>query len=317
MKRFLGLFIVLFLISACDDGDMTVDNIDFADVSAQKCSNKDIIYKIKGNEMLLLVLPEYIFVADETPDGQPVELPINSTNQVIYRTYNGTVSSNNICPDVPSATPNVTEEWNALSGIIQITSTAIKSTNSTTHATKITGYKYYIEFKNITFQKPEGAQVYETFVFGNYNTSITPLAFGFDEEVEKSSCDDRVFNFSGSEAFLLDVEDFNGLFKNEVTTAPRTLLIDNFNTVTYKLFTGNVEDAYFCTSPAPILPVLTQEWNAENGIEATNGIIEVTTTTLGNGFQHTIRFKKVTLKKGNSDFFLGNDYLFGSFITYP
>lgn len=315
MKRFIGLFFLVFLLHACDDGNMEVDTIDFSTVNAQKCSNKDVIYKIKDKEMLILALPDYIFVEDETPEGTPAQLPINSSNQVIYRFYDGAVSSSSICPTIPSATPHVTEEWTALSGTIQITSTAIKSVDETTNATKITGYKYYIEFKNIVFQKPNGQQIYETFVFGDYKTNITPLSFGFDDQADKSSCDNQIFNFNSSEAFILDVLNYDDLFKNEVTTTPRTALINSDNKLTYRLFSGYVDDAYFCTTPTPSTPTLSQEWNAVDGIEATSGIIEVTTTTLGTGFQHTIRLKKVTLTKGNSDFYLGDDYLFGSFVT--
>lgn len=315
MKRLLGLFALLFLLNACDDGKITVDPIDFSEVAAQKCSDKDLIYKVKGNEMLILAIPASTFVNDETLENSPIEVPINTSNQVVYRKYESTASANTICPTIPSATPNLREEWNAISGTIQITSTAIKSTNATTNATKITGYKHYIVLKNVTFQKPTMNQTYETFVFGNYSTTVSPLAFGFNDQVDKSTCDNRIFNFSGSEALLLDVEDYATLFESAVTTTPRTALISATNKLTYQLFSNVVNDAYFCTTPTPITPSLTQEWKAVDGIEATNGIIEVTTTTLGNGFQHTIHFKKVTLQKGNSNFYLGDDYLFGSFVT--
>ncbi|MBP6557947.1 MAG: hypothetical protein KAX93_03025 [Flavobacterium sp.] len=317
MKRILGLLTLLFLINACDDGDLTVDNIDFSEVSAQKCSSKDVIYKIKDSEMLVLAIPATTFINDETIADEPIEVSINATNQVIYRQYNGTVSSDNICPTIPSATPNLTEEWNATAGTIQITTTAVKTTDATTNATKITGYKHYIVFKNITFQKPSGTQVYETYVFGNYTTSVSPLAFGFDEEVDKSTCDNRIFNFSGGESLVLDLADYANLIQNSVTTSPRTALLNSGNKLTYKLFSNTVIDAYFCTTPTPTSPTLLQEWIAENGVADTSGIIEVSTTTLGAGFQHTIRLKKVTMKKGNSTFLLGDDYLYGTFVTNP
>jgi hypothetical protein len=210
------------------------------------------------------------------------------------------------------------EQWTASGGTIQITATAIKNTNSTTHATQITGYEYYIVLKNVTFQKPSGPQSYETFVFGNYTLGVSALAFGFDDQADKSTCDNRVFNFNGSEAFILDVgTNFPTLFDNSVTTTPRTALINSTNKLTYKLFTNTVNDAYFCASTTPALPTLTQEWNAVDGVDATSGIIEVSTTTFGTGFQHTVHLKNVILKKGNSTFTLGDDYVYGSFVTNP
>lgn len=319
MKRILSILSILLLITSCDDGNLTVDVIDFSEVAAQKCSAKDVIYKIKDSEMLVLEIPATTFTENETLEGAPIELAINTTNKVTYRKYNGTVSASNICPTLPDGTPNVIEQWSASAGTIQITATAIKTTNTTTNATKITGYKYYIVFKNITFEKPSGPQVYETFVFGNYTTTISPLAFGFDQLVDKSTCtnDNRIFNFSASEAFILDIADFSTLFDNAVTTTPRTALISSTNKLSYRLYSNTITNAYFCAVIPPTTPTLSQEWDAVAGIEATSGIIEVSTTTLGAGFQHIIHFKNVTLMKGNSTFTLGDDYIFGSFVTNP
>ena len=315
MKRILCILSLLFFITACDDGNLTVDVIDFTEVTAQKCSDKDVIYKVKDAEMLFIEIPASTFTENETLVGAPIEVSINATNKVTYRKYDGSVSSSNICPTIPDATPNLVEQWNATSGIIQITSTAIKSTNTTDNSTRITGYTYNIVFKNITFQKPTGPQVYETFLFGNYATTVSPLAFGFNEEVDKSACSTKIYDFSGGEVFTLDVADYATLFANEVTTTPRTALISSTNKLSYRLYSSTITDAYFCAATIPATPTLTQQWNAIDGIEATSGIIEVSTTTLGAAFQHTIRLKKVTLKKENSSFSLGDDYLFGTLIT--
>ena len=316
MKRILCILSLLFFITACDDGNLTVDVIDFSEVAVQKCSDKDVIYKVKDAEMIFIEIPASTFINDATVEGEPIEVAINSTNKVTYRKYDGTVSSANICPTIPDATPNLKEQWNATSGIIQITSTAIKSTNTTDNSTRITGYTYNIVFKNITFQKPTGPQVYETFLFGNYATTVSPLAFGFNEEVDKSACSTKIYDFSGGEVFTLDVADYATLFANEVTTTPRTALISSSNKLSYRLYSSTITDAYFCAATIPATPTLTQQWNAIDGIEATSGIIEVSTTTLTTTtYQHTIRLKKVTLKKGNSEFSLGDDYLFGTLIT--
>ena len=318
MKRILGVLMLLLLITACDDGKLTVDVIDFSEVPALKCSAKDVIYKVKDAEMLFIEIPATTFTADQTPDSTPIEVPLSSTVKVVYRKYASAASLNNVCPTVPDATPNLVEEWNATSGTILITATAIKTTNATTGFTKITGYKYYIVFQNITFNKPGGVQqTYDTFVFGNYSTSTSPLAFGFNHVVDKSTCagDNRIFDFSGGEVFTLDVANYATLFESVVTTTPRTALISADNKLSYRLYSNAITNDYFCASPTPLTPTLTQEWDAVNGIAATSGIIEVTTTTFGSGFQHTIRLKNVTLKKGNSDFTLGNDYLFGTLLT--
>lgn len=318
MKRLLSIIALVFLINACDDGDLQVDNIDFVDVTAQKCSSKDVIYKIKDSEILFVEIPLTNFVNDETIADNPTTVAISSTVKVTYRQYNDVVTSDNICPTVPNATPNVLEEWTATSGTIQITTTAIKTTDATTNSTRITGYKHYIVFKNITFQKPTGIQTYETYIFGNYNTSITSLPFGFDEENgQKSTCSDAVYNFSGSEVLTFNPADFAALFANEVTTTPRTVLIDASNTLNYRLYNNVITNEYFCASTTPALPTLTEQWNAVAGVSGESGIIEVSTTTFGTSFQHTIHLKKVSLQKGNSTFSLGDNFIFGKIITNP
>ena len=204
----------------------------------------------------------------------------------------------------------------ATDGIIQITSTAIKSTNLTDNSTRITGYIYNINFKNITFIKPDGTQTQSTVPFGNYTTTISALAFGFNQEVDKSTCSDKIYDFIGGEVFTLDVSNYTTLFASEVTTTPRTALISSSNKLSYRLYSGTITNAYFCATTIPTIPTLTQQWDAIDGIAGTSGIIEVTTTTLTSStYLHTIRLKNVTLKKGNSDFSLGNDYLFGTLIT--
>lgn len=317
MKRFLGLVSLLLLINACDDGDMTVETIDFETVAAVKCTSKDVIYKVKDSEILFLEIPATDFVNDETLLDTPVVIPISDTKRVVYRLYDGQASADNVCPSVPNASPNVLEEWITTSGTIQITTTAIKTTNDVTGATKITSYKHYIVLKDVTFQKPSGEQVYSSFVFGNYNTTATNLPLGFNEEnAAKSTCDSRVFNISGGEALIIDVDNFSTLFANEVTTTPRTATISATKKVTYKLHSATVNDLFFCTS-TPATPVLLQEWNAVDGIEGVDGTIEVTTAPTNDPavFRHTVVLKKVTFKRGNSDFFLGNEFLFGSFET--
>ncbi|WP_293873757.1 hypothetical protein [Flavobacterium sp.] len=318
MKRILSILALLLFITSCDDGKLTVDAIDFSSVAAQKCSDKDLIYKIKDSEMLFIEIPDATFTENQTAVGVPYEVALSSTVKVTYRKYASTVTSLNICGTVPDATPNLVEQWVATNGTVQITATAIKTPTATNNGTRISGYRYYIVFKNITFVKPSGTQQYDTFVFGNYTKPTIPLAFGFDNQVEKSSCttDNRIFNFNGSEAFVLDVSDYPTLFANAVTTTPRTALIDANHKLSYILFNNAVTNSYFCTTLPPPTPTISQQWEAEAGVAATSGIIEVSTSTFGSSsFQHTIHFKKVSLQKGNSDFSLGDDYIFGSFVT--
>lgn len=319
MKRVVSLLIFALFLNGCDDGDLTLEDIDFKDVSTQSCTTNEIIYKLKEREALLLEMPKTDFVNEPTDVDNPIEINIdNSAYRVVYRFYNGTIASDNICNTIPPALPTVTDQWTGTSGKIQIITTALKTTNDTENSTRITGYNHNIVFKNITFTKTSGTQVYETFPFGDYVTSSTPLPFGFDKVVEQCPTSKQVYNYVSGEALTIDNID-PALIVNVETplNTPRTGLIGSTkNKLIYRLYSGVITPDYFCNTTVPALPLIKEEWNAVDGVAGTSGIIEVTTIKNGTtAFKHTIVIKNATLKKGNSDFRLGDNYLYGELTT--
>lgn len=318
MKRIVGLLVLLLLLNGCDDGNLVLETINFEDAITQSCSTNNILYKLKKKEALLLEIPTSSFTNEPTEIGTPTEITIGGSNRVVYRFYNGTVAANNICETIPPATPSVTDQWTATGGTIQIITTAIKTTNTTDNSTRISGYNHNIVFKNITFTKANGTQVYETFPFGDYLTTTTSLPFGFDETTERCTANtpNLLYNYSGSEALTLDIDP--SLIDNTVTplNSPRTgILGTTTNKLTYRLYAGLIPTSYFCNTSIPTTPAISQEWNAIAGVSGISGIVEITTTTNGTGFKHTIVLKKATLKKGNSDFSLGDSYIYGDLLT--
>jgi hypothetical protein len=308
--------ILTVILNSCDDGNLIQEDINFENASTQSCSSNNIIYKINGSEALLLEIPKSSFT-DEPSGTTPTNLTIGGSNRVVYRFYNGAVASNNICETIPPATPVVNSQWNATAGTIQITTTTIKTTNTTDNSTKITGYNHNIVFKNITFAKENGTQVYETFPFGDFTTTATNLAFNFDKTLEKCSNSILVYNYTTSEALTLAIDP--ALLSNEVT-APNTprkgILSATKNILTYRLFSDLLTGSYFCNATTPATPAVQQEWTGVDGVTDVSGIVEVTTTTSGpTSFKHTIVLKKVTFKRGNSNFLLGDNYIYGDLFT--
>jgi hypothetical protein len=309
--------VFILILSGCDDGNLTQEEINFEDIATQNCGTNDVIYKLKDKEALLVEIPQSSFTNEPSSTGTSTVLDINSSNRVVYRFYNGTVSVNNICETIPPATPSVADQWNATAGKIQIFTTAIKTVNATDNSTRISGYNHNIIFKNITFAKSSGTQVYETFPFGNYVTSASALPFLFDKTVEKCSSSNLIYNYTSSESLTLTIDP--NLIANEVTplNSPRTGIVGtSTNVLNYRLFTGLLTSDYFCNTNTPSTPAISQEWSAVSGVVGVSGIVEVTTTTNGPGsFKHTIVLKKVTLKKGNNDFLLGDNYAYGDLLT--
>ena len=314
MKRFLGILICALAFNSCDDGDLILEDINFDDVKIQSCSTNNIFYKLKEKEALLLEIPKSVFVNEPTIPGTPTVIDIeSSSNQVVYRFYNGTIATENICNTIPPALPNVTDQWTASSGKIQIITTTIKTTDATNNSTRITGYNHNITFKNITFNKTTGPQTYQTFPFGDYTTAPTNnLTIGFEQVVKQCAISKQLYNRTSSEALAIDNIDPALIVNTETPlNTPRTAIIGSTNNkLTYRLYYDLLTDDSFCTTTVP-QPAIKEEWKALSG-----GIIEVTTIKNGTtAYKHTIVLKNVVLKKGNSDFKLGDRFPYGDLIT--
>jgi hypothetical protein len=306
-----GILIALFLVLlGCDDGNLTVDTINFDDVATQSCTTNNIIYKINDKEVLIIEIPKTSFGTEPTALNTPTIVPISATNRVFYRFYDATVTASSICETVAPITPIVTKQWTATSGNIQISTSAQKNTDGT----KITGYKHSIVLKNITFAKENGSQLYETFNFGDYIVSATPLPFAFGTTIEKCSSN-LLYKYNSAEALTLNIDPAL-LATSNLGTVKTALIGSTTNALTYRLYSGLLSANYFCNVVLPTTPAVAQEWFADAGVSGVSGIVEVTTTTNGaSGFKHTIVLKNVILRKGNNFFTLGASYNYGELLT--
>jgi len=173
MKKLFGLLVCALLLSSCDDGNIVLQSFNFGTATIQKCSDKEVLFKINGEELLLVDIPATYFPNEVTPDGSPRIVTISSANRILYRKYNGTVSNSVICSDVPPASPTVLNEWTAANGgTIQIITTEKTTTDSVTGNVTITGYNHQIKFINIQFVGSDDSFVFDEYLFGTYTTSL-------------------------------------------------------------------------------------------------------------------------------------------------
>ncbi|MDI1255891.1 MAG: hypothetical protein PSV16_07300 [Flavobacterium sp.] len=329
MKKFLFLFLVVFALNGCNDGDLEVESFDFSTVNTQKCNlgstdpTQFYLFKVNGKEALIIQIPEADFPNIVTPEGAPRSYDIAGSIKVIYRLYDADINTETICSAIPSSTPNVVSEWNAIGGTIEVTTSAVNPINETTGATVITKYSHTITFKNIVFDRGNGTeQNNDSITFGTYETpALQPVAFD-NIDINDCASNNLLFKYSGLQALTLnlDAATYADLFANEVTTtdAPRTALISATNKLNYRVFETGLTLDYFCATTTPTTPVLKEIWEGETGVDGVSGIIEVETTTNGPNFVHTIRFKNVTYKNNATtplEFSLGTNYLFGEFVT--
>ncbi|MET3027851.1 hypothetical protein ABXT06_14325 [Flavobacterium sp. UW10123] len=320
MKKYAALLLFALLLNGCDDGDLTVDKIDFDDIAeSQSCdpTTNTLLYKLKPQEAILLQLPEGAIKNDPGDYTYTIDA---KTYNVVYRAYDGTVAKENICGLIPPSTPKVTEEWLATNGVIEISTSQNEEPNKTDDGTRITGYTHSIIFKNITFDKPSGLQTQPEFKFGIYKTVVSPanLTFKTNPNGLAYECDEvaRVYNYNNT--FYLSIDDIDpALLVNVVTPSnePRTSLITaTQNKVFYKTAkegTGSITPAFVCAKIQPSAPAIEETWTGQLGVANTSGIIEVTTTKTAQIYEHTIVLKNVVLQKGNSSFKLGSSFVLG------
>lgn len=319
MKKYTCLLLFTFILSSCDDGDLTVETFNFDEVTATSCPNSEInelIYKIKGQESLLLQIPSVQLKNESTIEGQPQLLTIDDKSiKLVYRAYDGTVTTANICDAIRPVTPNVTNEWYATGGTISIVTKPSYIITEAENSSRINGYTHNIAITNITFAKPQ-TQIGPSFIFGDYTTKLKDtetLNLVFDESALQCSTSQLIYNSNGFESLTIENPEAD-LIVNTPTT-PGSPRIQNIsatkNKVAFRVYNNRLPDDYFCVTPTPISPSIRETWTAESGT------IQVETTTLGGNFKHIISLKNVKLVKGNVSFLLGNNFKSWELITTP
>lgn len=331
MKRFLSFLILMFLLTACDDGELTQVEFEFNDTPAQACPNPDpnnfFIFKTQDKRALIIQLPETSFVNELTADelDPPLTLEIdNATVRLIYREYSTEIDEQAFCSIVPPANLVVVTERAALEGKMTITTTAIKTEPDANGVTQITHFLHTLVFNDLVFElDDENKQINEAFTQITYRTPATGFT-NFSSLSGVQSCPNNptpnyLFKFLDKQALVLDLsdEDAAALFTGEPGPKIRYFSDDTkLQHLFYdKLSSAFLNVAYFCNPPQPTNPQVVDTFTSVNGVLDQSGIIEVTSLESDNGFKHTIVLKNVRLAKGTLTRQLGNEYIFGEFET--
>jgi hypothetical protein len=300
-----------FLLFSCDDGDIIEETFDFADASVQKCSSTNVLYKINNKEALMLSTPETSFPNKETTVGQPTVIAISGSTSINYKKYVSNTNSNEICV---TPTLQVLEEWNVMGGTMEITTTKIFDTTNTT----VVAYNHKIVFRNITFVTPTKQIVYDSYEFGNYRTDVIDLDFDYDTALTQTcSGNNLIFKYNGTNALLFDISAASrAILFDHTTGTTKTALINSVNKVVYRVYSGSLNNNFFCASIPPSSPTLSQEWVAQDGESGVSGEIRVQTTQSGSSYIHTIKLFNTTFKKGTLEYNPSStEYTFGTYVT--
>lgn len=135
-----------------------------------------------------------------------------------------------------------------------------------------------------------------------------------------------IYRITENRVMILKITNTNNdLFNNDQTLegAPRIRPIQEVANVTYREYNGALNQAVFCSSPPPITPIATLEW------QATEGTIEVNTTavltapdpttgaTTIDKYRHRIVFKNLKFIKPDGTTQSYPEYVFGNLETEP
>lgn len=124
MKRLLAFLTACGLLS-CDDGDLTLERLNFDDTAVETPCGELLLFKIgeSRQESLMIELQgESAELFSSIPDGGTTRQYTINNNSVkaLYRIFDGDVNRSYFCNDIPPVEPLVIEEWYATGGTVEI-----------------------------------------------------------------------------------------------------------------------------------------------------------------------------------------------------
>lgn len=133
MKKFWCLVLISVALLSCDDGDLIVTDFNFENPQLQWCgtNSSQVLFNMNNelvNEAIAfrfnLETPQLRFLSREL--GQ-ITIPLNATNEVIYRVFDAEVESSYFCNAIPPVAPDVTEEYRSTTGGTVVITTVLKN----------------------------------------------------------------------------------------------------------------------------------------------------------------------------------------------
>ncbi len=168
MKKIISLIVCILLFS-CDDGDFDIPAFEF-DETVSNCSLKDnsyTLFKLSDSEALIIILTTSQ-IKNEVSTTM-ITTPISSSN-VVYRTFNNTVSESYFCEDIPPLEPSVLSNWTGVVGDSNVIS--IETNEEVDDTNTVIGYKHTISFQNLTLENGNNTLVYVEELFGDFITYL-------------------------------------------------------------------------------------------------------------------------------------------------
>jgi len=167
MKKIFALILIVFF-SACDDGDLKIETIDFDTAIIQNCNpvsveTANVLFKLNSSEALILELPNGAIKNEVSEETIVYAVTVSGPATAIYRTFSDNVSQDYFCSDIPLTEPTVVEEIVAQGGEVLITTTL--------NADGIT-YEHEIRLNTISFVTSDDTRI-TNLAIDNFGTVTT------------------------------------------------------------------------------------------------------------------------------------------------
>lgn len=140
------------------------------DQTVEQCPDKKQVYNYNGGEAFTLDnLESTLIVNEETPLNKPRTGLLGSVkNKLTYRLYNGLLPSSYFCNLIPPALPTISEEWNGVNGVANVSGII----EVTTIKNGTTAFKHTIVIKNATLTRGNSSfKLGDVYTYGELTTS--------------------------------------------------------------------------------------------------------------------------------------------------
>ncbi len=297
MKKIVGLLLATAGLTACNDGDLVFENLNFNDNVIQKCEDKELYFKTNNNELLLVDFSDNSNGVNGSALDTLAALGVTqnlSTDKakIYYRTYDANITAATICSILAPANPKVTAEYTSLpGGKVFYTRTMVAAV---TENSVNVNYTYTINFENITLTNGTSEIKYATLPYGSYIYDSSKLSFNFINNFV--NCDNVLVGRTSNEIIQIQLPEN---FEFPTTTQTQNITLNDTNLLRYFVFRKTlVDQANECELPT----------NPKEDWRVTNGSLQIETTVVTNaagtvtGYRHNLKLVQAQFKKDESTF---------------
>ena len=149
IKNLIGVLLFCFVVS-CGDSDLQIETIDFNGISLQFCDapvpdTGNLLFKLNGTESLILELQSGALNNGVVGDTVTTESSVPGQSSITYRIFDGDVTTNYFCDDVPPVSPIVLEDVGAEDGQVIIETIASADSTNFVHTISLSGISFVTE----------------------------------------------------------------------------------------------------------------------------------------------------------------------------